>query len=119
MSEQTAQMIEIREYHQTSPVMALQTYQEVQKPRLQKIDIVPISTLQTLEKMFPEQELQDKNIKQAKAALGALAFEFNPEQLNDLITEVQFLTESWLDDFERQIFKGITLQELLHEKGGK
>ncbi len=48
-----------------------------------------------------------------------IAQEVSPEQLKNIITEVQFLTESWLDEFERQIFKGLTLQELLHEKGGK
>ncbi|KKP87931.1 MAG: hypothetical protein UR93_C0027G0008, partial [Berkelbacteria bacterium GW2011_GWA2_35_9] len=40
-------------------------------------------------------------------------------ELNDVITEVEYLTESWLDEYERNIFDGLTLQELLHEKGAR
>ena len=73
---------------------------------------------QTLDKLFPEQEREDKSIREAREILGLLSKEFNDQQIKDLITEIQFLTESWLDDFERSIFKGLTLQELFHEKGG-
>jgi len=72
---------------------------------------------QTLEQMFPEQEHQEKRIKEAKSALGLLAYELSEEELVKTITEVEFLTETWLDEFERNIFKGMTLRELLHEKG--
>jgi hypothetical protein len=73
---------------------------------------------QTLDKLFPEQEREDKDIKEAREILSLLSKEFDDQQIKDLITEIQFLTESWLDDFERLIFKGLTLQELFHEKGG-
>ena len=76
------------------------------------------STIQTLDKLFPEQEREEKNIKKAKQILGQLSEQFDDQQLKDLIVEIQFLTDSWLDDFERSIFKGLTLQELFHEKGG-
>ena len=75
------------------------------------------STIQTLDKLFPEQEREEKNIKKTKQILGQLSEQFNDQQLKDLIVETQFLTESWLDDFERSIFNGLTLQELFHEKG--
>lgn len=75
------------------------------------------STIQTLDKLFPEQEREEKNIKKTKQILDQLSEQFNDQQLKDLIVEVQFLTDSWLDDFERSIFKGLTLQELFHEKG--
>lgn len=75
------------------------------------------STIQTLDKLFPEQEREEKNIKKAKQILNQLSEQFNDQQLKDLIAETQFLTDSWLDDFERSIFKGLTLQELFHEKG--
>ena len=73
---------------------------------------------QTLDVLFPEQERENKDIKEAREILGLLSKEFDDTQIKDLIAEVQFLTESWLDDFERSIFKGLTLQELFHEKGG-
>ncbi len=85
---------------------------------LKSLTVSP-STAQSIQDLFPEQEYEEKNIQLAKKSLGALSVEFSPEQLKNLIAEVQFLTESWLDEFERQIFKGLTLQELLHEKGGK
>jgi hypothetical protein len=73
---------------------------------------------QTLDKLFPEQEREDKSVRETREILGLLSKEFDNQQIKDLIAEVQFLTESWLDDFERSIFKGLTLQELFHEKGG-
>jgi hypothetical protein len=77
------------------------------------------TSAQSIQDLFPEQEYEEKSIQLAKKALGTLTAEFSSEQLKTVITEMQFLTESWLDEFERQIFKGLTLQELLHEKGGK
>lgn len=76
-----------------------------------------VTITQTLDKLFPEQEREDKDIKEAREILSLLSKEFDDQQIKDLITEIQFLTESWLDDFERSIFKGLTLQELFHEKG--
>lgn len=76
------------------------------------------SVTDTLNELFPEQERYSKDIKMAKQALGTLAWELTPEQLQNLVPEFQYLCESWLDDFERTIFKGQTLKELLHEKGG-
>lgn len=72
-----------------------------------------------LDDLFPEQEYEEKKIQQTKKILGSLVNDFTSEQLRDTITEVQFLAESWLDDFERGIFGGLTLQEMLHERGGK
>lgn len=77
------------------------------------------SISQTLDELFPEQERYAKEIKIAKQALGLVTFELTPEQLKDVVTEVQYLCESWLDDFERTVFNGLTLKELLHEKGAK
>ncbi|KKT54203.1 hypothetical protein A2208_02295 [Candidatus Woesebacteria bacterium RIFOXYA1_FULL_43_16] len=77
------------------------------------------TSAKSIQDLFPEQEYEEKSIQLAKKALGSLSTEFSAEQLKTVITEVEFLTESWLDEFERQIFKGSTLQELLHEKGGK
>ena len=77
------------------------------------------SVVNTLDEMFPEQERYSKEIKVAKQILGEIADEFTPEELKDLVTEIQFLCESWLDDFERTVFDGQTLKELLHDKGGR
>lgn len=76
------------------------------------------SLKKSLDDLFPEQQYEEKNIQRAKDILGELADKFTPQEFKVAITEVQFLAESWLDDFEREIFGGLTLQELLHEKGG-
>lgn len=73
---------------------------------------------QSLDVMFPEQQYDEKNLQKAKEILGKLADEFSDIQLKGMVAEVQLLAESWLDDFERKIFKDLTLKELLHEKGG-
>lgn len=79
----------------------------------------PPTISQSLEAIFPEQKQADKRIKIAKDALGSLAAQFTETELSDVITEVEYLTETWLDEYERNIFNGLTLQELLHEKGAK
>lgn len=76
------------------------------------------SLKESLDNIFPEQQREEKEIRQTKEILGVLADEFTQKQLRDVLAEVQYLAESWLDCFEREIFRGKTLQELLHEKGG-
>lgn len=73
---------------------------------------------ESLDTLFPEQQRDEKNIKRAKEVLGTLIDEITSEELKDIVAEVQYLTGTWLDDFERKIFKGVTLQVLLHDKGG-
>lgn len=72
---------------------------------------------QSLDALFPEQQYDEKDVQKAKEILGNLYKEFSPEQLKDTVTEIQYLCESWLDEFERETFDGLTLKELLHEKG--
>lgn len=76
------------------------------------------SLRQSLDELFPEQRYEEKDIQKAKEILGSLADEITPEQLKGAIIEMQYLAQTWLDDFEREIFNGLTLKEVLHEKGG-
>ncbi len=36
--------------------------------------------------------------------------------LQDAVVEIRFLAHSWLDDFEKQVFNGNTVDELLNQK---
>ncbi len=81
--------------------------------------VIPKSLRESLDELFPEQQYDEKSIQKAKELLGPIAKESTAEQLKDAVIEIQYLCESWLDDFERTIFKGETLTELLHEKGGR
>jgi len=73
---------------------------------------------ESLDNLFPEQKYQENDIQEARKILRDTAVEFSEDQLKESINEAKFLVETWLDDFEREIFEGLTLQELLHEKGG-
>ncbi len=38
------------------------------------------------------------------------------EVLHDAVVEIKFLATSWLDDFEKEMFEGKTLDELLNQR---
>lgn len=67
-----------------------------------------------LDKMFPEQQREDKTLRKAKEILGRLSEKLTLEQIQTIITEVQYLCDSWLDSYERKQFNGLTLNELLN-----
>lgn len=69
-----------------------------------------------LHTLFPENRAEDKEFLKVKQILGEKGKEFTSEQVKDLMTKVQYLVQSWLDEYERQILKGQTLQELLSSK---
>ncbi len=75
-----------------------------------------INIEQSLQRLSVLQEQSDKKIELAHSILGELANQFTDEELRDVVTQIQHLAESWLDDFEKSIFDGLTLQELLHER---
>lgn len=76
------------------------------------------SIKESLNDLFPEQAYEEKEIQKAKEILGSIADEYSPQELKDVLIEIKFLVGSWLDDFERGIFGGLTLAELIHERGG-
>jgi hypothetical protein len=78
----------------------------------------PTTIKKSLDNLFPEQQYEDKDIQKTKEILGARAKDLSESELRDIVAETQFLISSWLDDFERKTFNGMTLNELLHEKGG-
>lgn len=85
-------------------------------PQKQRNEI-PKTIKDSLDTLFPEQRYEEKNLQKAKDILGVVANEFTADQLKSIITEIQYLVDSWLDDYERNVFDGLTLKELLHEKG--
>lgn len=57
-----------------------------------------------------------EKLEKAREILGELAVELSDEELKTIITEIQFLADSWLAEFEQSIFAGKTLNELLTEE---
>jgi len=90
------------------------------KPPSERSQFAPASQSisQSLDQLFPEQQVEDKKLQEARKILGETANKFTKEQLKDVITEVQYLVSTWLDEYERDLFDGLTLNEFLHEKGG-
>jgi hypothetical protein len=73
---------------------------------------------QSLNSLFPEQQFEEKDVQRVRKILGRRVFNLSQEQIKDIAVEVQYLATNWLDEFERKIFNNLTLNELLHERGG-
>jgi hypothetical protein len=59
--------------------------------------------------------MEEVDIEKAKTILGDIVKQMTDDQLKDTCVEMQYLVETWLDDYERSIFGGKTLRELLGE----
>lgn len=62
--------------------------------------------------MYVDSPKNEMTIEEARKILGKIAEEMSDEQLQDQLRMMKFLAESWLDDYERSIFEGKTLNEL-------
>ena len=100
------------------PLEAVLTEVIPKTPQVQRQIKNKNSLRKSLDELFPEQQYDDKDLQKAKDALGLLANEFSIIELKEIVAEINFLVSSWLDDYERKVFNGLTLNELLHEKGG-
>lgn len=54
-------------------------------------------------------------LEEARNILGLNSKDLSDDTLKDKCVKMQFLIESWLDSFEKQVFQGKTLNELLGE----
>lgn len=61
----------------------------------------------------PKTEL---TIEEVRKILGKIAEGMSDEQIQDQMTKIKILAESWLDDYEKSIFEGKTLNESLDQK---
>jgi len=81
-----------------------------QKP----LEGVKFKTLENSFYIFPESPEENK-IQKARAVLGEITKDVPDEELAVYITQFQYLLDSWLDEYEKQTFNNLTLQELLRE----
>lgn len=114
---------ELEQHHTTTDQTLLlpvaRVFEEVTARPVSKVpSSLSPSTTASIQELFPEQEYEERNFQKAKQILGELANNFSQSELRDIVAQVEYLAESWLDDFERDIFEGKTLNEVLHEKGG-
>ena len=64
---------------------------------------------------YPEPQEESK-IDKARAILGEIVKDMQDEELANYMTMFEYLIEGWLDQYEREIFNGLTLQEMLRER---
>lgn len=57
--------------------------------------------------------IEQKDIDEAREILGKTAKDLNDDELKDILVEMRYLIECWVDEYERKIFNGKTLNELL------
>lgn len=66
-----------------------------------------------INELFENQSTQDRAVKETREVLGDTANDLSDSQVYDLSCEIQFLVDSWLEEFEKNIFEGKTLDELI------
>ena len=79
---------------------------------------IPAFSAETYEQVhsyFTERDNDKKNIQLLKELLGEKASDLSDLEILGYVTEIQFLVDQWLDQFEIEIF-GSTLQELVGTK---
>jgi len=57
--------------------------------------------------------IEQKDIDEARDILGDIAKDISDDDLRNIVVEIQFLVESWIDEYERKTFNGKTINELL------
>jgi len=62
---------------------------------------------------FQEQNEEEKTVQEARDILGKSAEGLTDSQVHDLVNEVQYLVDTWIEEYEQKIFDGKTLKELL------
>lgn len=67
---------------------------------------------ESLNSILPNHQEETK-IQKARRILGEVATEATDEKLEIFLTEAQYLLDTWLDTFERDIFDGLTLKQVL------
>ncbi|MCL4384111.1 hypothetical protein M1116_01530 [Patescibacteria group bacterium] len=63
--------------------------------------------------LLSSQDQQEKIVKETRNILGVTADILTDSEILDLANEVQYVVDNWLEEFEKQIFEGKTLTELL------
>ena len=74
----------------------------------------PQGVYDQLNQIFSEQDQEGKAVLEAREILGDSAKDLTDAQVYDLVNGVQFLVDSWLEEYEKDIFDGKTLDELIN-----
>ncbi len=64
----------------------------------------------SIHEMFPEQAHEDNTVLKSKQILGG---KYTTEEVKSMLASYEYLTNVWLEEYERKIFNKKTLKELL------
>lgn len=64
----------------------------------------------SLNEMFPEQNYENRAVKEAKEILGD---EYTSEEIKELTASFEYLITNWLEEYEKKTFSNKMLKELL------
>ncbi len=77
-------------------------------------DISHFPTTNSLDKklneMLPEENKESKIIQSAKEILGD---NYTTEEIKEITASFEYLTSNWLEEYEKKVFGGKTLKEIL------
>ena len=73
----------------------------------------PQGTYDKLNQFFSDQNQEQRDIVEARQILGDSAIDLTDGQVQGLVNEVQFLVDSWLDEYEKREFDGKSLDEVI------
>jgi uncharacterized protein involved in exopolysaccharide biosynthesis len=63
---------------------------------------------------FISQPNKESQIEKSRRILGEVASDLSDDDLQIFLTEIQYLINSWFDHYEKQIFNGQTLRQVLN-----
>lgn len=70
---------------------------------------------EALSSIFPQQSEENRILK-TRHLLGTTAKALSDQEIESIITEFEYLIDRWLDEFEMNLFNGMTLGQLLRGK---
>lgn len=75
----------------------------------------PKRSLQTaLKEIFPE-EKEEALLRLVRKIMGESVVELSDRELEVYVTKFQYLIDCWMDEFEKEIFDGLTLKQVIME----
>lgn len=63
---------------------------------------------------FVSQPNKEGQLEKSRRVLGEVASDLSDDDLQIFLTEIQYLINSWFDHYEKQIFNGQTLRQILN-----
>jgi hypothetical protein len=65
-----------------------------------------------LKTIFPSTQEETK-VQKARKIMGSVVDELSDQQLQNYLTEFQYLVDEWIDEYEKNVFNNKTLKEVL------